>query len=372
MTIPRKRRGSFGYYDIEDQEAYEERAARRALSHSLAYQWRIRSLDRRSRDQQYSDLRSKGLSGLRAFVASYDRMPSKGYKKKPQGIGAKYRAAKKRRNYGATPSFNKALVAAVKKVEAKSHETFYTDFGINFNSMTNQAGGTFTPGGFQSIVGATGNTANAVFGNPSMVHVISLSAQVQTSSTGVAGYRRGQFINPLGFQWWWRGFLQNMTNQHTFHFVIARYKGTQSSLTGGGAYPVMMSMSQTALFETGSFGPNSSAFNAQNQEYQSGSRFNRDAWDIKTHRTFRVNPPPQLEIGNPALVYRAPIKFDGYYKFKEAQWDYVANNGNVIKGGEYYMLTWQESSEPAQSTASGAPVPWVFMQLNMEMSFKDA
>ena len=369
MTISRKRKGSFGSYDIEDEDVIAERKQLHAAARSLAYQHRIRYLDSRSRSNEYTRLRSRGVKRLAAFVASYDKMPAR--KNKPKGIGATYRAKKRAANYGATANFNKALVAAVKKAESKSHETYYSDFGILFNSNADQATGTFTPGGFQATSGAKAGTAASVFGSPSTAHVINLSAQVQTGNGGQNGYRRGQYVNPVGFQWWCRGFLQNMTNQHTFHFCVARYKGA-SSTPQAGVYPGVYQFANLALFEPGNFGPSYGSFNNANQEFMSGSRFNRDAWDIKMHKTYRVNPPVGIECSNPAGVYRVPVKFDGYMKFKENTWDYILSMGTSLKGGDYFLIMWQESSEPAASTVAGAPQPWQFMQLNMEVSFKDA
>jgi len=370
MTIPRKRRGSFGSYDIEDQEAIEERKERRVLAHTLAFRHRIRQLDSRSRDQQYSDLRSKGISGLRAFVAAYDKMPAK---KKPQGIGAKYRAAKKARNYGATASFNKALVAAVKKVENKSHETMYSNFGITWNSAIAQSSGGFQVGGFQATAGASASSPANVFGSPNQIHLISIPAQCQTGNGGQNGYRRGQHVQPLGIQFWFRGWLQNMTNSHDFHIVLARWKSTTTSIVSGntaGSLPLVSTHAGLSLFEQGVFGPNSSGFLASNSaiaECNSASRFNRDAWDVKMHKRWTTPAPAQRECSN-MNVYRQSVKCDGYYKFKENDWDYITNTGTSIKGGDYFMLFWQESQEPSSNVAPAA----MLLQCNMELSFKDA
>jgi len=365
MTISRKRRGSFGSYDIEDEEVILERKVRRQLANSLAFQHRIRNLDSRSRASYNQELRSKGVSRLASFVAAYDKMLVK--KNKPKGIGATYRAKKKAKNFGATPAFNRALVAAVKKVESKSHETFYSDFGIQFNSATAQASGTFNVGGFQAAPGAAANTSANIFSQATTAHVISLPAQIQTGNGGQNGYRRGQIVEPVGFQWWFRGFLKNMTQQHTFHFCLARWKGGAPPALG--AYPAQGTMTQLSLFEAGGFGPNSSAFVTSSAEFQSGSRFNRDIWDIKMHKSFRVNPVQTLEASNSNNSYAVPVKFDGYYKFKENVWDFQTNIGTTIKGGDYFMICWQESYEP--SPVSGISQQ-VYLQLNMELSFKDA
>lgn len=365
MTIPNKRKLTWVSEDIEDEDVIQERKERRKLAHDLHFDYRIRHEDKLSRDRQYSELRGRGLSVARATLAAYDAMPVTKKGKKIQGIGAKYKAKKKAANYGATPAFNRALVAAVKKVESKTLETYYSNFGINWYTGSPQASGTAAPGGFGSASGAAANTtANNAMN--SSVHVMALPVQIQTGTT--AGYRKGQFITPLGFRWFFRGKLANYNSDHEFNMVLCRYKGNSPPTTSN--YSIQFAgVGNLNLFETGAFGPNASGFSTTNDsQWQSASRFNRDVWDVKKHIRFKV-----AYQKDPYAQYAATTTFrhDGYYKFPDKTWDYTSNTGTSIKGGDYYIIMWQEGDETNSSTAS-ATIAQHSMQLNMELSFKDA
>lgn len=365
MTIPNKRKLFWVSEDIEDEEVIQERKERAQLVRSIARDYAYLRDDRDSRDRYYSQLRGRGLSVAQASLAA---MPVTKKGKKIQGIGAKYRAKKKAANYGATPAFNKALVAAVKKVENRSLETYFTNFGITFNSQVAQATGTYSVGGFQAASGATANTNANVFGNYKNVHVLSLPAQIQNGVS--AGYRKGQNVTPIGFRLWIRGFWQNMTVSHDIHVVVARWKGgTPPQL---GVYPALVDMSTLGLYEAGAFGPNASSYLAgsANMEFSSGSRWDRDQWDIKKKMTFTVTPLANQELGNTNGIYRKIVSQDMYYKFPDKIWDYQTSTGNTLKGGDYFLMTWNSFQEPASAPNGGSPI--VFMQYNMELSFKDA
>lgn len=365
MTIPNKRKLTWVSEDFEDEHVIQERKERRELAHRLHFEHRIRHQDKLSRDRQYSELRGRGLSVAQATVAAYEAMPVTKKGKKIQGIGAKYKAKKKAANYGATPSFNRALVAAVKRVESKSLETYYSNFGINWYTGQPQGSGTVTPGGFGASSGASANTLanNCLNGS---IHVMSLTAQVQVG-TG-AGYRKGQFVTPVGFRWWFRGKMANYNTDHEFNVVIARYKGTSPPVVSN--YSAQYgTVNQLALFEVGAFGPNANGYSTTNDtQWQSASRYNRDLWDVKKHQRFRVAYQKDPYAQYPAQTI---FRHDGYYKFPDKTWDYTTSSGVSIKGGDYYIILWQEGDETNSST-SAATIASHSMQLNMELSFKDA
>lgn len=363
MTILNKRKLEWVSDEIEEAHVVRERYL---AAQQLGFDHRIAANDRRSRDYFYLSLLDKGVSGPGAYLAAYDKMPATTKKgRKIQGIGAKYKAKKKAANYGATPAFNKALVAAVKKVESRTLETYYSNFGINFYTGTAQTSGSSAVGGFGSASGAAANTtANNAMN--SSVHIMALPAQLQSGTT--AGYRKGQFVSPLGFRWFFRGKLANYNSDHEFNMVVCRYKGNTPPAVSNysSQYATVTSLN---LFEVGAFGPNSSGFSTTNDtQWQSASRFNRDIWDVKKHVRFKV-----AYQKDPYAQYAAQSTFrrDGYYKFPDKTWDYVSSSGTSIKGGDYYIILWQEGDE-TNSSAATATMAQHSMQLNMELSFKDA
>lgn len=265
-----------------------------------------------------------------------------------------------------TPAFQKAVNDAVKKAGLAHLETYYTNFGITFDTRTSQATGTYNVGGFQASAGAAANSQANFFGNYGMAHIIHLPAQIQVGTA--AGYRKGQLISPIGFRWWVRGYIRNATNPHDIHFCLARNRSQIIPATVQ-AYPSYGSMSALNLFETGAFGPNSGSFiaGANSPECTDASRFDRDQWDIKKHERINLVPVATQELTNTAGAYTRLIQHDGYYKFPEKEWDYISNAGLSIKGGDYYLIMWNQNAE-SPSTSS----PMMLMQVNMELSFKDA
>jgi hypothetical protein len=264
----------------------------------------------------------------------------------------------------------RAINDAVKKASLAQLETYFTNFGVTFDTTVAQATGTYAVGGFQASNNAASSTMANFFGNTGNAHVVHLPAQIVTGTA--AGYRKGQFISPLGFRWWVRGYMQNATDPHDFHFCLARNK-SNTIPAAVQQYPTYGSMASLSLFETGAFGPNAGSFisGSTRAEVTDATRFNKDVWDIKKHERVNVLPVANQELGNTSGVYRRMIQHDGYYKFPDKEWDYIVNTGSgSIKGGDYYLIMWNQNGESASAPNGGSPV--LYMQVNMELSFKDA
>lgn len=263
-------------------------------------------------------------------------------------------------------AFQKAVNDAVKKAEQKSHETYYCNFGVTFDTSVQQQTGSYAVGGFQATVGAAPTTMANFFGNTSMAHVLNIPCQISVGTN--AGYRKGQFINPIGLRMWVRGYMSNATCPHDLHFAIVRNKTNTIPATVQ-QYPSYGTMGALSLFETGAFGPNSSSFitGGQRAEYTDATRFNRDIWDVKKVIRQNVLPVPTQELSNTNNQYRRLIQIDAYYPFPDNTWDFTSNTSGSIKGGDYYLIMWNQNGEPS---SSGTPI--MVMQVNMELSFKDA
>lgn len=370
--IPESRRSTWVHEDFPDESDEE-------LLHELSKSFRSLKVDwssRKTSKRLYSHYRRLGFSELRAEFAAYGKATMPGLKRKrAQGIGKTYRAKKVKANYGATPSFNRALVKAVERVEKKSHETFYTNFGITWDANVGSSNaGTHNPGGFQALDGAVGGTwQNQAMRNGTTVHAIQIPGQIEVGTS--TGYRRGQHVQPQGFQWWMAGYLMNYVCNHTFHLVLVRSKGHYKAPS---TYPGKVSHDSLGLFENGSFGSKAGTFKTNFTEAVSASRFDRDQWDVKKHWKFTVNPLPEpvISVGYPnngtqppgtVLGARRTFKNTGYFKFKEKDWDFSSSAGGSLKNGDYHMFVWQEGYE--ENTSGNLNH---LIQLNMELSFKDA
>lgn len=344
-------------YEIEDSPEAESPRAKKVLTEERYHVAVAR---------EYTYWRQRGLShaqaGLQVKMAFTKKRPAK----KPVGIGARAKAKNAYKTGGIT---DRQLLKAVKKAENSTLETYYTNWGVQFNTNTAQATGTFSPGGFQAASGAAKNTLANFFGDCTQVHLQHLPAQIQVGTA--AGYRKGQHIQPIGFRWWIRGWMQNATAPHDFHFAIIRNKTNILPATVQ-VYPTAGTLSALNLFEQGAFGPNAGSFlgNQSACETTDATRYDRDAWDIKKTQKFTVTPVASTELNNTNGIYKKLIQHNGYYKFPDKDWDYTLNTGLSIKGGDYYLAMWQQNTEPASAPNGGSPV--LFMQVNMELSFKDA
>lgn len=290
-----------------------------------------------------------------------------GYKRKrPQGIGATARAKKAKTVATTAPAFKAAVRAEVKKAEKASHELYYCNWGINYYTGSACVGsGSFGPGGFMAIAGSSASSAAAgqMGGSPT---VLNLSPQLQVGTT--AGYRKGQLVSPVGFRMYIGGHMQGYASDHTFKFVLARYKG--NALPATSVYPQQITNFQSSLFEAGAFGPNASSFSISNDSTSIDlSRYDRDQWDIK--KTWEWKVPYQRTAEN-AATPQTTFRKDCYYKFPQnTVWDYVTYSaGNSaaslsIKGGDYFLIMYQVGNEPSTTAAHS------FM-VNCELSFHDA
>lgn len=338
-------------YEIEDSPEPESARSQKRAREDTFYTAVAR---------EYTYHRAHGLTKAQAKLASNMAFTKKKPGKKPQGIGARAKAKNSYKNGGIS---DKALQAAVRKVEAKSLETFYVNWGINYYTGLAQATNTFQPGGFQAIAGSAANSSGGsqMGGN---FQVMNLSPQIQVGTS--AGYRRGQFVNPLGLKMCYGGHMSNYCGDHTFNVIVARYKGNGLLVTG--VYPAPVAATTLGLYEVGAFGPNSGSYSLANDGTSIDlGRYNRDVWDIKKRWSWKVAYEKTAEVAyKPQTTFRK----DMYYKFPAGQqWDYTAYtqtvSGLTIKGGDYYVIMYQVGNE-ASTTADHS------FQLNCELSYKDA
>lgn len=314
-------------------------------------------------------------SGQQSYVSTVNMPAQKKGRARPKGLGATARAKK-------VVVTEKAINAAVKKAEAKTLETYYAQFGMEFGTGTNQSSGTsYLCGGFQAANSAVaGTSSNSTFNQYTSGHVLNISPQIQLGTT--AGYRRGQSIAPIGLQWWVRGYLQNYSGDHTFHLVVARWKGGVVPSTN--QYPTIQAMSALNLFETPQFGAGQNGYSLYaDPTSMSGGRKNKDQWDFKTHKKFKVSFAGSGATNDGSTI-RKSFETSGYLKIREKIWDYQAGttaaiNGvtglnNTIKGGDYFVIFWQEGYEPLYntSTTNTSQTQQHSINLNCELSFKDA
>ncbi|AXB22593.1 capsid protein [Alces alces faeces associated circular virus MP65] len=296
------------------------------------------------------------------------KMPAK--KSSRGGIG---KAAKAKKNYGATPAFNRALTAAVQKVEARSQETTYSQSGVYLNA----AQSTFTQTGYtlsglnQSAayaVGTTNTRANAT--NQVFAFPICPLAQVGNSST--PGYRKGQRINPVGFRFSIQHDQSLATMSATYKWALIRNQGgTLSGNTG----PVITQTNAITMFVGLVQGPLASAGGPNgalpNGDFASSMRWNRQAWTVKKQGSYTM--PAALARDNntaPASATAPPFHNSSktvthFIPIRDSHWDYptptaIAN----IKGGDYYFVLWREGSAD-QFIGND------FINFICELSFKD-
>lgn len=260
-------------------------------------------------------------------------------------------------------------------------ETYYAQFGMEFGTGTAQGSGTsYLCGGFQAAGSAPASSpANSTFVQYTSAHVLNISPQIQIGAT--AGYRRGQTINPIALQWWVRGYLQDYAGDHTFHLVVARWKG--GTVPSTNQYPTTQAMSSLNLFETPQFGAGQNGYSLYaDPTSMSSGRKNKDQWDFKMHKKWKVGFSGSGATNDGSNI-RKSFETSGYLKIRENIWDYQAGttaavNGvtglnNTIKGGDYFLIFWQEGYEPNYSTSSSTPYNQQHsINLNCELSFKDA
>lgn len=384
-AISNKRKLNWVSDDIEDEAVTLERSERKLQAQNLAWNHGVRRKelaaereDYKKRSQQYSYLLRKGLTRPRATLAAYDMPYVKKGKKKPAGIGATYRAKKKAANYGATPSFNRALVAAVKKVEAKSQETVYSQSGAYLNSGNS----TLTTSGYsmsglnQSAAYSSSTPATRVaLTNNCFVWPISPMAQVGNSST--PGYRKGQRINPVGFRFGVEHQLNLQSVPAVYRWAVVRNKS--ATLTVNNTTPGISATNSLQLFVPLTQGPLVTAGGPNGQlpmgDFSSCMRWNYQEWSVSKQGSWSVSP--ELARENTTLQ-GTPVSnavsqnqwggvklIKGYVPFKDANWDYPTPTGiSNIKGGDYYFIIWREGPPDAQIGID-------FMTIVCELSFKD-
>lgn len=341
---------SYPHYEIEDSPEPKSRKPR--LSQT---EWVERSI---ARSHAYNTQRL-GLSRVQSLAAL--AMPIKRGKKRaaPKGIGATARAKNAWKKGGIS---DRQIVAAVKKVESKSLETYYANFGCNYYSLSAAVtSGSNAPGGFLSASGATSGT----FAQDLYCSITNMSPQIQVGTA--AGYRKGQFVNPIGFRFWLSGHMSAYAGDHTFYMTIARYKG--GSIPNATMYPMTMALASVSLYEAGAFGVNASGFMTANDGTSIvSSRFNRDVWDIKKVVSWKV---PYQKTAESSASPQTTFQKNGYYKFPAQAWDFTSYSGanatgsTCIKGGDYYIILYQVGNEPNTNASHS------FM-FNYELSYKDA
>ncbi|MGI4851893.1 MAG: hypothetical protein ACRYGR_08125 [Janthinobacterium lividum] len=298
-------------------------------------------------------------------------------KKKPAGIGASYRAKKKAANYGATPAFNKALVAAVKKVEMKQTETVYSQASLfmgSFNSYTlsgynmsalNQTG-TFS-------ASAPANRCNGT--SQCLLFPVSIMAQVGNTST--PGYRKGQSICPVGLRVAIKHDQGLSSVGATFKWALIRDKG--ASLLASGVTISSPAIGQTTainLFVPMTQGPLVSASaltgTPPTGDFVSAMRWNSYQWrKVKSGSwtmpatASRENTGIVTAPTSSSVTVSASKNMVVYCPIPDKTWDYPAPTAiNNIKGGDYFFVIWREGAgDPA--------LGYDQMSVFFELSFKD-
>lgn len=376
MPIPNKRKLEWVSDDIEDGAVIAERYERARQSTGIKRIWAARKHEAQSRTDYNSYLRGRGLSAAQADIVSHGDMPAvKKGRKKPIGIGATYRAKQKAANFGATPSFNRALVAAVKKVENRAVETTYSQSGLYMDSSLS----TFTQTGYSmsglnssAAYSASTPTTRANATNQCLVWPLSPMAQVGNTST--PGYRKGQRISPIGFRFSVEHDQQLATMNVNYKWALVRNKGqtltsnaTIPGITGTNSLGLFVPLVQGPLVSSG--GPSGSL---PMGNFSSCMRWNRQEWSVMKSGTWSMGAvlsrenasvisAPQTS-SNVANVSRCVT---GYAPIKDKFWDYPAPTATTgIKGGDYFFIVWREGS--ADAYIARDQMSFVF-----EFSFKD-
>lgn len=376
MPIPNKRKLEWVSDDIEDARTVTERTQRARQAIEIKRVWSARKHEAESRADYYNHLLGRGLSANQANLVAYGDMPAiKKGRKKPAGIGATYRAKQKAANYGATPSFNRALVAAVKKVENRSQETVYSQSGAYLDSSLSTLTKTgYTLSGLNQSAAFTQGTAytRVQITNACFVWPLSPMAQVGNSST--PGYRKGQSINPVGFRYYI--YHQQSLNSvpATYKFALLRNKGV--TLTTGNTTPGIASTDSLGLFVPLIQGPLATSGGPNGSlplgDVSSSMRWNRAEWQVCKSGSWNMTSSMARE--NSALITSPTVaggistafkQVTGYIPIKDATWLYpLPTTISGIKGGDYYFVVWREG--PADNAISADK-----MSMTFELSFKD-
>lgn len=376
-SIPEKRKLHWVSEDIEDQEVIDERNSRRREARDISRQYLARKHEAESRSDYFTFLRGRGLSGPRATLAAYGDMPAvKKGRKKPLGIGATRKAKK---NYGATPAFNKALVAAVKKVENRQQETVYSQSGfyMNTNSTTLTTTGFSLSGLNQSAAYASATTTTRLT-LTNNVFYFPLSALAQVGNSSTPGYRKGQRINPVGFRISIQHYQGLATVGATYTWMLIRNKGqtlTAVGTTSGITIPGINQVSAMALFVpliqgplAGAGGPNGST---PNGDFVSAMRFNYADWQKVKSGSWTMGPILQRENSsqpsapNSANAQTAAKQIKAYVPIKDSYWEYPLPTAiSGIKGGDYFFVIYREGYQDPNINSDA-----IIGQV--ELSFKD-
>lgn len=319
---------------------------------------------------------------LSQFKRKLGNMPyRKTGRRVPKGTNAALRAsvaarkAAKAQNYGATSSFNRALTAAVQKVEARSQETVYSQSGVYMDSSA----ATFTQSGY-SLSGLNTSAAWTAAGTgarcnaTNQAFVWPLSPMAQVGNTSNPGFRRGQRINPIGFR-------VSIAHEQAIPSVSATYKwallrNVGQTLSNNNVTPGITQTNALGIFVPWTQGPLASAGGPNgvlpNGDFSSITRWSRQDWSVKKHGSWTMQPALNREnssvVQNPQATtqfYSSSKLTQCYIAIKDTHWDYPTPTGIAnIKGGDYYFVIWRE----------GVGDPFIgrdYMACTFELSFKD-
>ncbi|AXH73723.1 MAG: hypothetical protein [Cressdnaviricota sp.] len=317
------------------------------------------------------------------------------YKKKPQGIGAKYRQKKaaaktayKSANYGVSKTDEKAMMKMAEKIAertvSKNVETQRSQALVTFKHVN---GGTAGPTAGWNLPGLnqwwpTGATNWTFLPSQMMVFNLSSLSQVKgTQSGSISGWRQGNKINVQGLTVSVRGKIQDLAADCKYHLMLVRRKDG----TGAGSYttPTIINAPTAALYKPLESGPYFNANAAASvtnpvPQHLSLLRRNTDAWSFveKGHAVKQVLASP---TGNRFVTEDGTatsesgmigsLDFDLYHSFNTV-WDFTTNTqmqagvAPVLKGGDYYLFFWREGPGDVQAETA--------FNLYMELAYKDA
>lgn len=288
------------------------------------------------------------------------------------GIGKAARAKKK--NYGASASFNKALVAAVERVENRTLETTYSQSGafLNVGSSTfNQTG--FNLSGLNQTAAYSASTPSTRISATNQCFVFPICPLAQVGNSSTPGYRKGQRINPLAFRF-------SIEHNQSLSTVAATYKwavvrNTGSTLTTNNTTPGIVQTNGLNLFVPLTQGPLAASGGPNGAlplgDFSSCMRWNRAEWAVKKSGSYVLGAAlERLNSNAPTTPTVPPYHntskcFSAYTSFKEKHWDYPLPTAiSNIKGGDYYFIMWREG---IADTFIGNDV----INFVCELSFKD-
>lgn len=322
-------------------------------------------------------------------------------KRKLQGIGAKYNAAKKAKTkktssnpYGtgwkkSDKYGGKGMEALLYEAERRAKSAVQKEVNKNIETQYSQAMVTMTHTPDKQRVGwdLCGLNLNGTRFDPDQAMVFNLGYLSQQGSALTPGYRIGQRINCKHIRVVVSGNLPQISSDCTYKWRIIRRKTDQPGQLAY-ASPTLTSMTSLELFKPLTDGP----FAASSQYGEEGSAQNPFPYFSSANRqntehwTFcQGGLGSKYMKGHPITVdtdenttedqkYVASFCESMYFTI-DNEWEFVSRTGSDIKGGNYFFVLWREGGPDFTQYSSDphllAQLGHMQLKVFFELAYKD-